>query len=338
MIFMQILIIHTGGTIGMVGGSDGLAPDPEFTNKIVRWIESNTADRPDIVTLDRLIDSADAAPEHWQTIANRILRLHAEYKGVVVLHGTDTLAYTASALSFLLRGLGKPIVLTGSQIPFYANNSDAAENLTGALACANDRRIREVCILFDGQFLRGNRSVKFSTQVGDSFCSPHCSPLAHFDQAISLNEPALLRPTGGTYPSATNVSGQSVGLVKIYPGFSDRILLATAEAHPAGIVLELYGSATAPTLNVSFPDALTSLSLQRIPLVGVSQCMRGAVSRPAYVSSHILRGLGVIAGHDLTPEAAVTKLAYVRSLGREFPDLAKQISTDFAGEITARPS
>jgi L-asparaginase len=336
MIEKPLLIIHTGGTIGMTSGPTGLVPDKAFAGRLSLWIQRRyPAIQSSIKCHEPLIDSADAASAQWYSIAQKILDSHLGYGGVVVLHGTDTMAYTAGALSFILKGLAKPIILTGAQVPFP--NSDAEDNVYGAMLCALDGRIREVCIFFDGTLLRGNRTVKYSTKAGDSFTSPHWPILARSRPRLRIDDAALLKPEPSE-PSLPQlpVHVDGVGLIKIYPGLSDRLLLAAAEVHSRGIVLELYGSGTAPALNSTLRSALETLVLQGIPIVGVSQCLRGTISQPTYQSSHVLRDVGVIAGHDLTAEAAFTKLCYLQSIGCPRGHLESAMASGIAGELTIR--
>ena len=335
----SILVIHTGGTIGMTDGPSGLVPDPCFADRLAPWIAAQRFPaRIDVHPLETLIDSADATADHWHTIARVVVDRHAGFDGIVILHGTDTMAYSASALSFLLNGLAKPVILTGAQLPFATPGTDAERNISDALAWANHDSIREVCIAFDGQLLRGNRSVKFSTHVGDGFASPHWPVLGRSRRgraraAQAIEPSALLRPRPAS-SLTLSAPDNAVGLLKIYPGLSVRLVQAAAEAHPSGLVLELYGSGTAPRLNASLYGTLNDLSRCGLPLVAVSQCTRGAVHQPAYASSHLLRDAGVIFGHDLTPEAALTKLSCLVGRGESKSDLIEAMVTSMAGEMT----
>lgn len=330
----RILVVYVGGTIGMRPGPSGIIPDARFGDELVRWI----GDRRDLAAhdlvvhlLEPLIDSADAVPANWRSVARHIRDNHDDFDGIVVLHGTDTLAYTASALSFLLVGLAKPIILTGAQAPFAFPGSDPEANIRGAVACALDGRIREVGIYFDGALLRGNRARKSSTHIGDGFGSPHWPELARFDGtlAVAPNADAGLRPR--PFPAADT---EPVGLLKVYPGISDRMIMAAADAHPRGLVLELYGSGTAPTLDQLVRRALETITCRKTPPVGVSQCVRGEISQTSYASSRLLRDAGVMSGHDLTPEAALTKLTYLHGLWTPFERMAAEIARPLAGELT----
>lgn len=334
----SILLLHTGGTIGMMPTPDGLAPNLKFYDVLLRWLATHHPELPvAIECLNPQIDSADATARHWAAITHTVLDRLDGIDAVIVLHGTDTLAYTASALSFFLAGLCKPVILTGAQIPIGQPGSDAEANLTAALACAQAPHLKETCIVFDGQLVRGNRAVKSSTFIGDSFASPHWPLLGSLSPTLALTESALLIPVPAQPlrpPDPT--SSASVGLVKVYPGLSEHMLLAAADAHQQGLVLELYGSGTAPIRELGVVGALQTLAARQIPVIGISQCRRGAVSGFPYASSQALADVGVIPGHDLTPEAALTKLCYLHAAGVPFHALPAAMARDIAGEVTKR--
>lgn len=332
------LILYAGGTIGMEPGPSGLVPDRRFAGQIEEWLRAKSGfDGPRCLvdSVEPLIDSANAEPATWHGLASRIWAVRNRIDGVVVLHGTDTLAFSASALSFLLAGFGKPIILTGAQVPFSQPDGDGEMNLQGALTCAAEARIREVCIFFDGRLLRGNRTRKWSTRRGDGFFSPHWPELARLDGTLEIAASALLAIDGSVEPVGPGRAGEaSVGLLKLYPGISDRIIAAAADAHPGGLVLELYGAGTGPSTSGAIRDVLRAITLRKTPLVGVSQCVQGRVTQDLYASSRALAECGVANGFDLTPEAALTKLAYLRSCGTTFDRMASAIARPLAGELT----
>jgi L-asparaginase len=315
----------------------GLSPDLQFGDRLSHWLGARYPKMPfSLARIDPLIDSADVTPRHWAAIAREILDRHDGFKAVIVLHGTDTLAYTASALSFCLAGLGKPLILTGAQIPFSLPDSDAEANIAGAFACALEPRLKEVCIFFDGRLIRGNRAIKTSTSIGDSFASPHWPQLGRFGPTLAIDGNALLTPAPARpLPPVDRAPAISVGLLKVYPGFPGDMVLAAADLHRQGLVLELYGSGTAPMQSPAVVHALTALAVRKIPVIGVSQCRRGTVSGFRYASSRALADAGVIPGHDLTPEAALTKLSHLQAIGVPFGELAAAIARDLVGEVTA---
>jgi L-asparaginase len=278
-----ILMLYAGGTIGMVEGRSGLVPSRRFGGQIEEWLERRRELRGHrylIEVAEPLIDSANAEPATWHGIARMIWARRNQIDGAVVLHGTDTLAYTASALSFLLVDFGKPIVLTGAQVPFSFPRSDGEANVRGALAFALTARVREVCVYFDGMLLRGNRTRKWSTQAGEGFFSPHWPELGRLGTRPRVNGAALLHIAPAARPRRpAKVGVASVGLLKLYPGISDRLLSAAADAHPGGLVLELYGAGTGPAKSKAIRDALRAITSRGTPVVGVSQCIRGRSRR-----------------------------------------------------------
>jgi L-asparaginase len=334
----SILVLHAGGTIGMVAGTSGLVPGRRFIAQIEDWIgRQRDLHHHDyrIETLDPLIDSADAEPATWLALARRIWTMRDLIDAVVVLHGTDTMAYTASAASFFLIGLGKPVILTGAQLPFSVPDSDGEMNVLGALACAAEGSIREVCIFFDHKLMRGNRTRKWSTDKGDAFLSPHWPELARVEHGLHVAHEALLPPVAGS-PSPPRSSGAhtAVGLVKLYPGMSDYVVSAAADAHPGGLVLELYGSGTGPAANKLMRRTLQGIAARGTPLIGVSQCFHGRMTPAIYASGRALAECGIANGYDLTPEAALTKLTYLQERDTS-PDLvAAEMARALAGEIT----
>jgi L-asparaginase len=337
----SILIVYAGGTIGMVPGPDGLIPSVSFVQQIDGWI----ADRPGpavrhrVIALEPLMDSANADARTWHRLAGLLWDARDTFAAAVVLHGTDTLCYTASTLSFLLAGFGKPIVLTGAQIPFSAPDSDARSNLLGALACAT-ADLHEVCVFFDGTLMRGNRTRKWSTRRGEGFISPHWPPLARFDDRPRLDSSALLpRPPVTRCRPPPPARMQAGGLVKMFPGLDARVLLAAVDAHPDGLVLELYGAGTGPVADRAVRRALETIAGSGVPMIGVSQCVRGTVDPERYETGRILADCGVAHGHDLTAEAALTKLHCLRCEEKGDADIGALIARPVAGELTlANPS
>jgi L-asparaginase len=334
----SILMLYAGGTIGMVPGPFGFVPSRQFVAQIEHWI-SRQRDlhhhRYRIEALDPLIDSANAEPATWLALVQRIWAMRDVIDAVIVLHGTDTLAYTASAASFFLIGFGKPVILTGAQVPFSLPDSDGRMNVLGALTCAVEGSIREVCVFFDHKLMRGNRTRKWSTDNGAAFLSPHWPNLARLGRALRVSRNALLAPPEGPAPPMRGrIARAAVGLVKLYPGISDYLISAAADAHPGGLVLELYGSGTGPATNKLIGRTLQDIASRGIPLVGVSQCFHGRIAPTRYASGQALAEWGIANGYDLTPEAALTKLTYLRDLGISPDRVASEMGRALAGEIT----
>jgi len=321
----------------MVAGAGGFTPTGRLVEDIGSWIsrrEQLAGNEFRVECVEPLIDSAAAAPATWFDLADRLWSMQDLVDGVVILHGTDTLAYTSSALSFLMAGFDRPIVLTGAQIPFSQLGSDGEANTIGAIASALDSRIREVCVFFGARLMRGNRVRKWSTEAVDGFLSPHWPVLATFHGRLKVETAALLDSVASRARPSHIGSDISVGLVKMYPGMSAELLAAAAAAHPDGLVLELYGRGTADCSKLALRAALGHITSDGTPVVGVSQCFSGTVDFDFYDASRMLVDQGVISGRDLTSEAALTKLTYLRSVGTSHERIADDLRRPIAGELS----
>jgi L-asparaginase len=330
----SILVVYAGGTIGMIRGRRGLVPSDRFATRIGDWIaaeHSLAGINFDVIACDPLIDSADASPSSWHHLAAIIWEKRETFDATVILHGTDTLSYTASALSFLLSDFNKPIVLTGAQLPFSAESTDARSNFIGALHSAT-ADIREVCVFFDGVLLRGNRTRKWGTRVGESFISAHWPALGRIDGDLQISNTALLPASPPRTSAPRTIPAGSAGLLTVFPGFGADLLLAAADAYPAGLVLELYGVGTGPT--ESMCNALRHITSRGIPIVGVSRCARGVLEPDQYENGRMLAECGVANGYDLTPEAAMTKLHWLWCASSARANTAAVIAIPIAGELT----
>jgi L-asparaginase len=266
----------------------------------------------DSVTLDNIIDSSNMTPSLWVDIAEIIERHYDQYDGFVVLHGTDTMAYTASALSFMFKNLGKPIVLTGSQLPLGMLRSDGRENIICALEVASCRlaTIPEVCIFFESHLYRGNRSTKISAENFDAFETYNYPSLAKAGINITFKEHLFL-PMPKDKLLVRKVFDRRVAILKLFPGITEpvvRALLSTPDLQ--GVVLETYGSGNAPT-DAWFIDALDDAIRRGIIVLNVTQCKAGAVKMRQYAASCDLDRIGVVGAGDITIEAAITKLMYL---------------------------
>jgi L-asparaginase len=331
----RVLVLHTGGTIGMVETPDGHAPVAGALGPYLDWIvENSRGELPPIafLELDPPIDSANATPDDWCAIA-RILHTHrAAHSGFVVLHGTDTMAYTSSALSFLLPSFGKPVVVTGSQIPITRTRSDGRQNLIGALQVAARSDVPEVTLLFGEVLLRGNRATKIDASGLDAFDSPRCPPLAEIGIDIVVNHALVRSPEAEPGLNAGRL-GQ-VAAMRLFPGFSASILANLCRPPLQGLVLEAYGAGNAPSDDREFLGAIEAATAQGIVVVVVTQCVRGSVQPGAYATGSALLRAGAVPGFDMTSEAALTKLAVLLGQGLGTATVADEMQRDLAGELT----
>lgn len=334
-----IRILYVGGTIGMEQGASGYAPGTALVERIRAWTANHAQLAPnrfDVEVCEPLIDSANAVPSDWSRLASQLWAQRESADGFVVLHGTDTLAYTASALSFLLQGFGKPVVVTGSQLPASVPESDAQDNALGAIACALEPGIREVAVYFGKRLLRGNRVRKRSSEAFDSFESPHWPVLAEMGAQLIVNKESLFDGSAQARAPATMKTFDqiSIGLLKLYPGISAGLIAAATRIHPDGLVLELYGAGAGPAANPAITAALREAVAHGTPIVGVSQCFDGKVDLAIYEAGQALAACGVIDGGDLTAEAALAKLYYLRSVGTRSGEIAQAMRKPIAGEVT----
>lgn len=337
----RILVLYAGGTIGMEAGGAGYAPGRGLMQQAQAWLAQHPRLRGHDYTFETrepLIDSANAVPADWLGLASTLWQRRQDADGFVVLHGTDTLAYTASALSYLTQGFGKPIVITGAQRPASTPDSDARANLGGAVLAALASRLCEVTVFFGGALMRGNRVRKYSAEALDAFRSPHWPLLGSMQgQELVLDSAAL--PGGpvqvaAAAPALPGFAGLSVGLVTLYPGISAAMIAAAGKVCPSGLVLSMYGAGAGPAADRSIIEALGALTAQGIPLLGVSQCFDGRIDLRYYEAGRLFADCGVIDGADLSPEAGLTKLYFLASQGTAIADMARALRTPIAGEMS----
>ncbi|MDN3555729.1 asparaginase [Halomonas maura] len=332
----RLLILHTGGTIGMLPSPRGYVPGTDFAERLARQLAGQALPDYRLVELAPLIDSADLAPADWNRIVAALAERWHDYAGVVILHGTDTLAHTASALSFMLGALDKPVVLTGAQIPLGEPRSDAPTNLATALQVAADPSgPPEVCIAFHDRLLRGNRARKVRSQGLDAFDSPDAPWLGEAGIDLALHVPRALPPGTPDFTPLTFADG-AVAMLPVHPGLSPALLDAVLAA-PAlrGLVLATYGVGNPPGLAGALVERLGRARQAGVVVVNVTQCHQGRVHQGAYASGAALNDAGVVAGQDLTPEAAITKLQVLIARGLAGEALASAMATPRCGEMTA---
>jgi L-asparaginase len=336
----RVLIIYTGGTFGMTYDREGVLVPFDFAD-ILHELPTlkNLALEITAFSFVNPIDSSNINIEHWQLIGRIIFEQYEHQDGFVVLHGTDTMAYTTSALSFMLEGLQKPVVFTGAQLPISEARSDAREHLITALDIASARKdgfalVPEVCIYFDYELLRGNRSKKVESMQFDAFDSGNYPPLAKAGVKIDYNFSVIrsLRSSSGL--TLRSKFETNIAILKLFPGIDRNVVKAVLGVQGLkALVLETYGSGNAPTLPWLL-DELQKTIERDVIVLNISQCPGGRVLQGRYETSKRLQQIGVISGADMTTEAAITKLMLL--IGEFGLNQAKElIGTSLAGELTA---
>ena len=333
----RVYVAYTGGTIGMTNAGEGYAPAPGFLEQHLRELpELRDVAMPEIVLHEYtpLLDSSNMTPREWLTIARDIFEHYGAFDGFVVLHGTDTMAYTASALPFLLQGLNKPVILTGSQIPLLELRNDARENLITALLLAANYAIPEVCLYFGDKLLRGCRTVKVNALGFDAFDSPNFPPLANVGVEIQLNRNLIRAQSEKNLSAPPNELNATVASLRLFPGISAEFLRNVLKPPLQGLVLEAYGTGNAPNNDRAFLDALAEAAQRGVVIVDCTQCLRGAVKLNAYATGAALLDVGVVSGADMTPIAALAKLNYLISIGNSIQETRELMQRDLCGEIS----
>ncbi len=341
----SILIIYTGGTIGMRRDANGTLVPFDF-NSIEAEFPSVRQLNVDIdVHKMEPIDSSNVTPALWAELARTIRDNYASYDGFVVLHGTDTMSYSASALSFMLEGLCKPVVFTGSQIPMGIMRTDGRENLITAIEIAAARRdgrpvVPEVSLYFQNRLFRANRTSKTSAEALSAFESRNCPPLAEVGVNILYKTEHIRYPEGwfdeGFVMPELKISERmddSVLIIKLFPGINERTLRALLDIKGLrGVVLETYGTGNAPT-SEWFIAALEDAIARGITVVNVTQCRGGAVAMHLYETGLRLQKTGVVCGYDMTAEAAVTKLMWLLGANLSPEQMAERLDCSVRGEF-----
>jgi L-asparaginase len=336
----SILVIYTGGTIGMVKDPEsGVLKPFNFDNiyqqiPMLKLLDYHIGN----YCFDPVIDSSNMNPKFWAAIAEVIEKNYESYDGFVVLHGSDTMAYTASALSFMLENLNKPVVLTGSQLPLGMIRTDGRENFITSIEIAAARIddtpvVPEVCIYFENQLLRGNRTIKYNAENFQAFKSPNYPSLADVGVYIKYHHANIRKPNFKNLKVNSRMDN-SVSILKLYPGISENSVKAIVQTEGLkALILETFGSGNAPT-EAWFLSLLEKTIKKGIVILNVSQCQGGSVEMDKYQTGVTLQNIGVISGNDITTEAAITKLMFLLANENSLPNIQKKLTMSLRGEIT----
>lgn len=337
----NLLIIYTGGTIGMVYDQEGSLVPFDFQQILDRIPSLSRFNLLlTVIPFEKLIDSSDATPESWKEIGDIIYQNYNNYDGFVVLHGTDTMAYSASALSFMLQGLSKPVIFTGAQLPIGAVRTDARENFVAALEIASAKSpqgrplVPEVCIYFNYRLLRGNRARKVESIHFDAFESDNYPLLAEAGVEILYNHQFIEAYQADRSLSYFNKFNEQVVILKLFPGINQKVVESILTIPGLkGVILETFGSGNAPTFSW-FIQALKKAVEAEIVVVNVSQCNGGRVMQGRYKTSQRLENIGVLSGADITTEAALAKMMIL--LGEEYSgnSFKNKLTSSLCGEMT----
>ncbi|MFZ1808344.1 MAG: asparaginase [Cyclobacteriaceae bacterium] len=334
----KVMIVYTGGTFGMTHDANGVLVPFDF-NHILEHLPTLRSLLLDItvIAFDQPIDSSNIEPVHWQTIGKIVFENYEDQDGFVVLHGTDTMAYTSSALSFMLKGLAKPVILTGAQLPISEPRSDARENLITALEIASSKVngrpiVPEVCIYFDYELIRGCRAKKVESMHFDAFHSENYPSLAKAGVKIDYATDAIMPLLEGKLSMLANFD-TNVALIKLFPGIGANAINGVISTPGLkALVMETYGAGNAPS-SEWFLNILKKAIANNILIINISQCPGGMVTQGRYETSKTLEDIGVISGADMTTESAVTKLMLL--LGEGGIEHARNwMGLSMAGELT----
>lgn len=338
-----LLLIYTGGTIGMKQDMKDLTLKPFDFSQILDEVPEirKFAFKIDTYSFEPPIDSSDVEPSLWQDLARLIKDKYEDYDGFIILHGTDTMSYSASALSFMLDGLTKPVIFTGSQLPIGVPRTDGKENLISAveIASAKDEEghpaVPEVCVCFDSLLMRGNRSTKVNSEVFRAFQSPNFPPLAEAGINIRYNNEYIRKPNDWYQSLTINTDLDTrVSILKIHPGITPEVVRnILCGKDTRAIIMETYGSGNAPTRDW-FLDIVKESSAMNKIIVNVTQCLAGTVNMNIYANGKALERAGVIDGYDSTTESALAKLFYLMGKSSDNEWVKAMMGRNLKGEIS----
>jgi len=321
----------------MVPSLKGYVPSQEsFENALASISDLKKPNMPEleVIQFDPLLDSSNMSIKEWNMIGSAIAENYDRFDGFVVLHGTDTMSYSASALSFMLENLRKPVIFTGAQIPLCEIRSDGVNNIVSSIMIAAEGKVREVCIYFDGKLIRGCRSTKISSDQFAAFNSPNFELLADVGIKINYRHPGGVREPEGDF-RVTLLDQVPVGIIKMFPGIQIKLFESIMTEQLKGVVLETFGAGNIPSVSTGQLIPIIEKAYRNGTLIVVcSQCVQGTVALGAYETSQALNDIGAVTGSDMTTEAAMTKLIYLFSRGYPVDVIRSLMLENLRGELT----
>jgi L-asparaginase len=327
----RMLFLYTGGTIGMVSSPRGFEPGADVEKEIAALLRDRADITFDFHQFDRLIDSSNATPANWQQMVDHLRTHRGEYDAFIVLHGTNTLAHSAAAVSYALTDFVKPVVFTGSQVPFGIPGTDAPSNVLGAVRAVTSGTVTSVALFFDDEVIAGTRATKTSAVERHGFISPNSEPLSRRSAAVFTGSASGARGWQNPAP----YQQQDIVVVTAVPGLTAERFRAMTTPAPDAVIVRTYGVGEGPSDEPGLAEAVGELVSAGTPTIVVSQCQQSRIDLTKYAAGEFLQKVGAIGAEDMTFEAVFTKLTFLLSQGVDAEEMANWITTDLAGELTS---